>query len=133
LRWVEGPPRSPNREFEPTGWAVTSEFNGLDTNTTAHFGDLGSESTDVVLVVVKLTFGNDNIDQLAVYIDPEDLDDESKCQPRVVGTGNFAFDRIGIANFDGRKDFSVGRIRIGTTFHAVISEPFDSIRLATAN
>ena len=116
--WIEGPPRRPNKEAGVTGWAVTSEFNGQD-NRLLDLGDLGQPGTKPVLVVLRIDFGKQNQDQVTVYVDPESLVDEKSCTPRVIGTGNFAFDRVSLANFEGDKTYEVDHIRIGTAFAAV--------------
>jgi hypothetical protein len=114
--------QSPNREAGETGWAVTSEFNG-NNNLLLELGNLGPETTDVTLLVAKISFGDNNRDIIEVFKNPTSLWDESQCHPDVVGEGNFAFDRIGFANFIGDKIFEVDNIRIGTTFSGV-TRPF---------
>jgi hypothetical protein len=116
--WTEGIVRAPNKNAGVTGWAVTSESNGRD-NSLLELGDLGAETTDVTLFVLKITFGPENNDTIAVFKNPVSLWDEQQCQPQVVGSGNFAFDRISLANFEGEKTFEVDQIRIGTSFSAV--------------
>jgi hypothetical protein len=54
-----------------------------------------------------------------VYRNPESLRDESACTPDVVLRGNFAFDRISLASFDGAKIHEADEIRVGTHFLAV--------------
>ena len=49
----------------------------------------------------------------------ESLRDEAACTPDAVLRGNFAFDRISLANFDGTKIHEVDEIRVGTHFLAV--------------
>ena len=129
LFWEAGPPRTPDRSRPATGWAVTSEFNGPDEFSLLNLGELGPEPSGVVLVVLKLTFGANNEDELEVFVDPT-LDDESRLQPVARGRGNFAFDRIGLANFDGRKEFSVDHVRVGNSFAAVTQELYDSVTFA---
>ncbi len=116
--WTEGAVRAPNKEAGVTGWAVTSESNGSD-NSLLELGDLGPETTNVTLFVLKITFGPKNNDTIEVFKNPVSLWDEQRCQPTVVGKGNFAFDRICLANFEGEKTFEVDHIRIGTSFSAV--------------
>ena len=116
--WVEGTIRTPNKEAGVTGWAVTSEYNGQD-GFLAELGDLGPETLDVTLFVVKMTFGQGNRDTIEVFKNPASLWDEQLCVPDVVGHGNFAFDRISLANFEGQKIYDVDNIRIGTSFSAV--------------
>ena len=50
-----------------------------------------------------MTFGVENRDTVEIYRNPESLRDEQVCEPDAVLRGNFAFDRISIANFDGTK------------------------------
>ena len=117
--WNDGPPRSPDRRAGATGWSVTSEFNG-ENNALLELGDLGKETTKPVLIVIKLEFGKNNRDIVSVFVNPESFADENQCKPVVSGEGNFAFDRIGLANFDGDKSFEVDHIRVGTNFSAVV-------------
>jgi hypothetical protein len=116
--WTEGKVRAPNVEAGVTGWAVTSESNGIG-NSLLELGDLGPETTDTVLFVVKISFGDNNVDTIEVFKNPASLWDESECKPDVVGQGNFAFDRIGLANFEGNKVFEVDHIQVGTSFAGV--------------
>ncbi|MCE2792811.1 MAG: hypothetical protein ACK493_06070 [Planctomycetota bacterium] len=127
LFWQPGPPRAPDRSKPATGWAVTSEFNGPEENSVLNLGDLGSEPDKVALVVIKLTFGPEHRDELEVYVNPTSLSEEVKSEPVVRGLGNFAFDRVGLANFDGRKEFLVDHVRIGSSFAAVTQELYDSV------
>ena len=92
-----------------------------------NLGDLGSEPDKVALVVIKLTFGPEHRDELEVYVNPTSLSEEVKSEPVVRGLGNFAFDRVGLANFDGRKEFLVDHVRIGSSFAAVTQELYDSV------
>lgn len=131
LAWLEGPPRAPNRELGATGWAVTSEFNGPDKNTLLEIGRLGEESTQTILVVVKIEFGEGNVDKVTTYVNPQYLHDESLCEPRVVGVGNFAFDQLSLANFGGFKTLEVDHIRIGKCFEAVTSQSFELLQVAS--
>ena len=130
LFWEAGPPRSPDRSRPATGWAVTSEFNGVDEYSLMNLGELGPEPSGVVLVVLKITFGANHEDELEVFVDPTLMADETKLQPVARGRGNFAFDRIGLANFDGRKEFSVDHVRVGSSFAAVTQELYDSVTFA---
>ena len=116
--WIDGPPRRPNVHAGVTGWAVTSEFNGRD-NRLLELGDLGPPTSEPVLVVLKIEFGSQNDDQITAYVNPESLVDESVCSTDAKGNGNFAFDRISLANFEGEKSYEVDHIRIGTAFAAV--------------
>ena len=107
------------------------EFNGKK-NSLLELGDLGEETSDVSLFVIKISFGPGNKDLIEVFKDPESLWDEEQCSPDVMGEGNFAFDRISLANFEGNKTFEVDHIRIGTSFSAVTrplwrSEPAPTI------
>jgi hypothetical protein len=130
LFWQAGPPRSPDRSKPATGWAVTSEFNGPEENSVLNLGDLGSEPAKVALVVLKITFGAEHRDELEVFVNPASLSEEEKCEPVVRGLGNFAFDRVGLANFDGRKEYLVDHVRIGSSFAAVTQELYDSVTFA---
>lgn len=116
--WIAGPPRRPNKHAGVTGWAVTSEFNG-ENNRLLDIGDLGEPGTEPVLIVMRIDFGQYNNDRVTVYVNPKSLADESSCDATVTGTGNFAFDRISLANFEGDKTYEVDHIRIGTAFGAV--------------
>jgi hypothetical protein len=61
----------------------------------------------------------ENRDTVEIYRNPESLRDEQVCEPDAVLRGNFAFDRISIANFDGTKTHEVDEVRVGTHFLAV--------------
>jgi hypothetical protein len=80
---------------------------------------LGDETTDPNFFVIKITFGVENRDLVEVYRNPESLRDEEACTPDAVLRGNFAFDRISLANFDGTKTHEADEIRVGTHFLAV--------------
>ena len=116
--WTEGTVRTPDKEAGVTGWAVTSEFNGSD-GLLKEFGSLGPETTDEVFFVLKLTFGKDHVDQFELFMNPASMWDEEQCIPVLKGSGDFAFDRIGLANFEGDKEFHVDRIKVGKTFSSV--------------
>ena len=116
--WIEGPPRRPNKHAGVTSWAVTSEFNGQN-NRLLDLGNLGQPGTKPTLIVIRIDFGQQNKDRVTVYVDPESLADESQCSATATGDGNFAFDRISLANFEGDKSYEVDHIRIGTAFGAV--------------
>ena len=128
-KWTVGPPRAPIKEAGVTGWAVTSEFNG-ETNRLLNLGDLGPETTETVFFVVKISYGENNEDKIEVFKNPASLLDESQCEPVVTGYGNFSFDRVSLANFEGNKTFSVDHIRFGTNFPAVTRHQWDSNSLA---
>ena len=128
-KWTVGPPRQPIKDAGVTGWAVTSECNGED-NQLLHLGDLGEETTNVVFVVAKITFGENNEDRVEIFKNPHSLFDEGECTPDVVGYGNFSFDRVSLANFEGTKSFSVDHIRVGTNFPAVTCHQWDPKSLA---
>lgn len=123
-KWTVGPPRQPIKEAGVTGWAVTSEFNGKE-NSLLHIGDLGSETTEVNFIVVKISFRENNEDKIEVFKNPACFVDEDKCVPVVVGYGNFSFDRISLANFEGDKTFNVDHIRMGLNFPAVTRHQWD--------
>src|SRR4029077_17353088 len=61
----------------------------------------------------------ENRDVVEVYRNPKSLRDESACNVDAVLRGNFAFDRISLANFDGKKIQEVDEVRLGTHFLAV--------------
>jgi len=130
VAWVDGPPRAPNRESGTTGWSVTSEFNGPDKNTLLELGSLGPETSQIVLVVVKIEYGEGNVDRVTAYVNPENLHQESQCEPKVVGMGNFAFNQVSLANFGGFKIFEVDHIRFGKSFEAVTSQSFELLQVA---
>ncbi len=101
---------------DETGYGVTSAVNVYGK---ANFPSLGSEDTSENLFVLKFTFGSENRDTVEVFRNPVSLRDEQKCIPSAVLKGNFAFDRISLANFHGSKIHEVDEIRIGTHFLAV--------------
>jgi hypothetical protein len=101
---------------EGCGYGVTSNFNvyGLK-----NFPSLGKENTDTNFFVIKIEFGAGNRDHVVVYRNPGYLADEQRCRPDAELAGNFAFDRIGLGNFNGSKIHEVDEIRVGTTFRSV--------------
>ena len=99
-----------------TGYGVTSNVNIYGEK---NYPTLGDENGDVNLFVVKISFGVENRDMVEVFRNPVSLRDESACTPDVVLRGNFAFDRISLANFDGSKVHEVDEVRVGTHFLAV--------------
>ncbi len=123
--WTVGPPRSPIKEAGVTGWVVTSEFNGEE-NRLLNLAELGPETGDVVFCVAKITFRENNEDKIEVFKNPGSLLDESKCESFVTGYGNFSFDRVSLANFEGDKSFRVDHIHFGTNFPAVTRHQWDS-------
>ena len=101
---------------EGTGYGVTSNTNVYGPK---NFPSLGDENTEANLFVVKITFGAGNEDLVEVYRNPRSLRDEKSCHVDAVLKGNFAFDRISLANFHGDKVHEVDEIRVGTHFLAV--------------
>lgn len=96
---------------------------GATSNTNVYgpknLGALGEETDDANFFVIKISFGVENRDTVEIFRNPESLRDEQACEPDAVLRGNFAFDRISIANFDGTKTHEVDEIRVGTHFLAV--------------
>ncbi len=101
---------------DDTKYGVTSAVNVYGAR---NFPSLGEENADVNLFVVKIAYGADNRDTVEVFRNPESLDDENVCRADVVLKGNFAFDRISLANYDGAKIHEVDELLIGTHFLAV--------------
>jgi len=98
------------------GYGATSSVNVYGAK---NLPALGQETTDVNFFVIKITYGVENRDVVEVYRNPRSLRDESACTPTAVLRGNFAFDRISLANFDGTKTHEVDEIRVGAHFLAV--------------
>lgn len=98
------------------GYGATSNVNVYEVQ---NLPSLGQETTDVNFFVVKIAFGVENRDVVEVFRNPASLRDEQACRPTAVLRGNFAFDRISLANFDGKKTHEVDEIRIGAHFLAV--------------
>jgi hypothetical protein len=98
------------------GYGVTSNVNIYGAK---NLPALGQETTDVNFFVIKISFGVDNRDVVEVYRNPRSLRDEAACRADAVLRGNFAFDRISLANFDGSKALEADEIRVGTHFLAV--------------
>lgn len=98
------------------GYGATSNVNVYGAR---NLPALGAESDEPNFVVVKLTFGVNNRDTVEIYRNPTSLRDEKACRADAVLRGNFAFDRISIANFDGTKIHEVDELRVGTHFLAV--------------
>lgn len=84
-----------------------------------NFPSLGEENTETNFIVVKITFGAGNQDRVQVFRNPESLVIEESCVVDAELLGNFAFDRISLGNFNGKKLHEVDEIRVGTTFLAV--------------
>jgi hypothetical protein len=101
---------------EQCGYGVTSNVNVYGRN---NFPALGDENTETNFIVVKITFGPGNHDRVQVFRNPESLVTEEACVADAELVGNFAFDRIGLGNFNGTKVHEVDEIRVGTTFLAV--------------
>lgn len=101
---------------EGSGYAATSNVNvyGPDNGPT-----LGREDVEANFFVVKIAYGVDNKDSVLIYRNPASLKDEQACEPVAELRGNFAFDRISIANFDGKKTHEIDELRLGTHFLAV--------------
>ena len=104
---------------EGSGYGVTSNFN-------AYVGEkcelLDEENTDTNYFIVRIEFGPENEDVVTVYRNPSSLEDESRCLAAAALRGNFAFDRISLANFEGMKTHELDEIRVGTNFRAVTVE-----------
>lgn len=98
------------------GYGATSNVNVYGAS---NLPSLGAENADVNFIVIKITFGVENRDVCEVFRNPESLRDEQACEANAVLRGNFAFDRISIADFDGTKVHEVDEIRVGTHFLAV--------------
>ncbi|RIK73056.1 MAG: hypothetical protein DCC67_18350 [Planctomycetota bacterium] len=98
------------------GYGATSNVNIYGPR---NFPALGEETTDTNFFVIKISFGVDNRDTVEVFRNPASLRDEGACEADAVLRGNFAFDRISLANFDGDKTHEVDEIRVGTHFLAV--------------
>jgi hypothetical protein len=101
---------------EECKYGVTSNTNSYALH---NFPSLGEEDTRTNFIVIKIEFGTDNRDRVAVYRNPESLVNESSCVADAELKGNFAFDRISLGNFNGTKIHEVDEIRVGTTFLAV--------------
>jgi hypothetical protein len=101
---------------EQTTYGATSNFNVYGVK---NFPSLGDENTEENFFVVKITFGVENRDVVEVYRNPESLRDEQACSVDAVLRGNFAFDRISLASFHGKKIHEADEIHVGTHFLAV--------------
>jgi hypothetical protein len=99
-----------------TGYGVTSNVNVYGPR---NFPSLGQENTEPNFIVVRITYGAGNRDQVAVFRNPKSLNDEHECKVDAELVGNFAFDRISLGNFHGTKIHEGDEVRIGTTFRAV--------------
>ena len=98
------------------GYGVTSNYNSYGE---ANYGRLGEEDTQVNFLVVRFDFGPQNRDLVTVYRNPTSLLEEDLTESAAELRGNFAFDRIGLGNFEGQKLHEVDEVRIGTTYRAV--------------
>ncbi len=101
---------------DETGYGVTSAVNIYDAK---NFPTLGTEDTKANLFVIKISFGAGDRDTVEVFRNPASLDDEEQCVVDALLKGNFAFDRISLANFDGSKIHEVDELCVGTHFIAV--------------
>ncbi|QDT00799.1 FecR domain-containing protein [Adhaeretor mobilis] len=101
---------------EGAGYCATSNFNIYRAENAV---PLGTEDTTAHLFVVKISYGTDNRDTLEVFRDPRPLHEESRLQPVAKLRGNFAFDRVSLANFHGEKIHEVDELRVGTNYAAV--------------
>jgi hypothetical protein len=99
-----------------TRYGVTSNVNVYGPR---NFPSLGQENTEPNFIVVRITYGAGNRDQVAVFRNPKSLNEENECKVDAELVGNFAFDRISLGNFHGTKIHEVDEVRIGTTFRAV--------------
>lgn len=98
------------------GYGATSNVNVYGAK---NLPSLGVESDEPNFFVVKIAFGVGNRDTVEIYRNPTSLRDEKECEPDAVLRGNFAFDRISLANFDGSKVHEIDELRVGTHFLAV--------------
>ncbi len=101
---------------ENSNYGVTSNFNAYNAE---NYPQLGQENTETNFFIVRISFGEGNVDRAEVFRNPKSLTDEGACSPDAVLTGNFAFDRISLGNFHGTKIHEIDEIRVGTTFRAV--------------
>ena len=101
---------------EETGYGATSNSNVYGR---ANFPALGPEDSQTNFFVVRITFGEGNRDRVQVFRNPESLVNEDDCRVDAELVGNFAFDRVGFANFHGTKVHEIDEIRVGTSFAAV--------------
>jgi hypothetical protein len=101
---------------DEAGYGATSNVNVFGKQ---NLPSLGAENAEANFFVVKMTFGVENRDVVEVYRNPASLRDETACTPTAVLRGNFAFDRISLANFDGTKVHEADEIRVGSHFLAV--------------
>lgn len=97
------------------GYGVTSNYNSYGE---ANYGRLGEEDTEANFIVVRIDFGPQNRDTVTVYRNPISLLEEHPAEAVTRLRGNFAFDRIGLGNFEGQKLHEVDEVRIGTTYRA---------------
>lgn len=110
-------------------YCVNSTFNMINRQTDDPFVvALGEEDTDAHFFVVRIDFGSGNHDLMTLYRDPVSLVDEGKCVAAAKLRGNFAFDRVSIANFDGTKVHEVDEVRVGTSFSAVTTGQQNSVK-----
>ncbi len=101
------------------GYGVTSIYNQYGKR---NFPALGEEDDQINFFVIRFTFGASNRDEVVVYRNPESVVDEDTCTADARLVGNFAFDRVGLGNFDGTKSHAIDEIRIGTKFRAVTGQ-----------
>lgn len=101
---------------EDAGYCATSNVNVYRKENAP---SLGTESTTTSLFVIKISYGTDNRDTLEVYRDPRSSREVNRGEPVAQLRGNFAFDRVSLANFHGEKIHEIDEIRVGTHLSAV--------------
>jgi len=101
---------------DEAGYGVTSAVNIYGTK---NFPALGQEDTNANFFIIKISYGAGDRDTVEIFRNPASLDDEEQCVVDALLKGNFAFDRISLANFDGSKTLEVDELCVGTHFLAV--------------
>jgi hypothetical protein len=104
---------------EGAAYGVTSNYNNY---VEENYPPLGEEDTETNLLVIRIDYGADDRDFARVYRNPLSLTDETECLVSAELTGNFAFDRISLGNFDGSKIHEIDEIRVGTSYRAVLGQ-----------
>ncbi|MEQ8211590.1 MAG: hypothetical protein RH917_17320 [Lacipirellulaceae bacterium] len=101
---------------EDAGYCATSNVNVYRKENAP---SLGIESTTTSLFVIRIMYGTDNRDTLEIYRDPRSPKEISRSEPVARLRGNFAFDRVSLANFHGEKIHEIDELRVGSNLSAV--------------
>jgi len=108
----------------PAGYGVGNSGTGSTPNVS-----LGTEDTNVTLIVVRFDFGPGASDDVVrVYRNPDATKGEPAVPAATLAASDFAFDRIGFGAFSGSQ-VSVDEIRVASSYSASLGQDSSSINL----